>query len=90
MTTLNSEANQITQDELAAVKKLQDSYAAMKRELGKVIVGQSRGDGGTADRAFCRGHCLLVGVPGLAKTLLISTLAKTLSLASTASSSRRT
>ena len=39
---------------------------------------------------FTRGHCLLVGVPGLAKTLLISSLARTLELRSTASSSRRT
>jgi MoxR-like ATPase len=40
---------------------------------------------------FCRGHCLLIGVPGLAKTLMISTLARMCSrLASTASSSRPT
>ena len=80
MTTANNAAMEISQEELAAVKKLQDSYAAMKRELGKVIVGQSGVMEELLIALFCRGHCLLVGVPGLAKTLLISTLAKTLSL----------
>jgi MoxR-like ATPase len=71
---------QLTEAELASVKKLQDSYASLKRELGKVIVGQSQVMEELLIALFCRGHCLLVGVPGLAKTLLVSTLAKTLSL----------
>ena len=71
---------QLTQDELASVQKLQDSYGALKRELSKVIVGQSQVMEELLIALFCRGHCLLVGVPGLAKTLLVSTLAKTLSL----------
>jgi MoxR-like ATPase len=49
-------------------------------ELGKVIVGQEAVIEELLIALFCRGHALLVGVPGLAKTLLISTLAKTLGL----------
>src|SRR3979411_1325293 len=65
-------------EELAAVEKLQQGYHAMKAELGKVIVGQDAVIEELLIALFCRGHALLVGVPGLAKTLLISTLAKTL------------
>jgi MoxR-like ATPase len=71
---------EISQEELASVKKLQESYGALKTELGKVIVGQTHVMEELMIALFCRGHCLLVGVPGLAKTLLISTLAKTLTL----------
>src|ERR1035437_3518653 len=75
-----SDVAQMTAEELASVKKLQEAYAALKAELAKVIVGQSLVVEELLIALFCRGHCLLVGVPGLAKTLLISTLAKTLSL----------
>src|SRR6266436_5820171 len=52
----------------------------MSRELGKVIVGQTEVVYQLLMAIFSRGHCLLVGVPGLAKTLLVSTLARILSL----------
>src|ERR1700733_5554487 len=67
-------------DELAAVEKLQKGYHDLKAELGKVIVGQEAVIEELLIALFCRGHALLVGVPGLAKTLLISPLAKTLGL----------
>jgi MoxR-like ATPase len=67
-------------DELQAVEKLQRAYHDMRKELGKVIVGQEAVIEELLIALFCRGHALLVGVPGLAKTLLISTLAKTLGL----------
>jgi len=67
-------------EELAAVEKLQRAYGEMRGELGKVIVGQDKVIEELLIALFCRGHALLVGVPGLAKTLLISTLAKTLGL----------
>ena len=67
-------------DELAAVQKLQTAYANMRTELGKVIVGQDAVIEELLVAMFCKGHALLVGVPGLAKTLLISTLARTLGL----------
>ena len=71
---------QMSPEELGSVQKLQEAYASLKTELAKVIVGQSQVMEELLIALFCRGHCLLVGVPGLAKTLLISTLAKTLSL----------
>src|SRR6476660_489995 len=67
-------------DELAAVEKLQRGYHNMKAELGKVIVGQEAVIEELLIALFCRGHAMLEGVPGLAKTLLISTLSKTLGL----------
>src|SRR5436853_3686754 len=67
-------------DELAAVEKLQKGYHELKAELGKVIVGQEAVIEELLIALFCRGHALLVGVPGLAKTLLISTLSRTLGL----------
>jgi MoxR-like ATPase len=70
----------LAQDELAAVTRLREGYGRMKSELGKVIVGQEAVIDELLIALFCRGHTLLVGVPGLAKTLLISTLAKTLGL----------
>jgi MoxR-like ATPase len=66
--------------DLAAVARLGAAHAAMRRELGKVIVGQEAVIDELLMAIFARGHCLLVGVPGLAKTLLVSTLARILSL----------
>src|ERR687894_780418 len=74
------QATDLGQDEIAAVEKLQKGYHNMRAELGKVIVGQDAVIEELLIALFCRGHALLVGVPGLAKTLLISTLAKTLGL----------
>src|SRR5688500_17755778 len=74
------QATDLGADELAAVEKLQQGYHNMRSELGKVIVGQEAVIEELLIALFCRGHALLVGVPGLAKTLLISTLAKTLGL----------
>ena len=74
------QATDLAQDELAAVEKLQQGYHSLKSELGKVIVGQELVIEELLIALFCRGHALLVGVPGLAKTLLISTLSKTLGL----------
>src|ERR687890_2374350 len=70
----------LAQDELASVEKLQKGYHALKAELGKVIVGQEAVIEELLIALFCKGHALLVGVPGLAKTLLISTLSRTLGL----------
>ena len=73
-------ADALAGDELAAVEKLQDAYRRLREELGKVIVGQEEVVDDLLVALFCRGHAVLVGVPGLAKTLLISTLSKTLGL----------
>src|SRR5215217_3386435 len=74
------EETSLASDELAAVEKLQRGYHNMKAELGKVIVGQEAVIEELLIALFCRGHAMLEGVPGLAKTLLISTLSRTLGL----------
>ena len=74
------QSGDLAAEELAAVEKLQASYHGMKSELAKVIVGQEGVIEELLIALFCRGHALLVGVPGLAKTLLISTLSRTLGL----------
>ncbi len=66
--------------DLEALKSLKQSHDVLMREVGKVIVGQEETINGLLVSLLARGHCLLVGVPGLAKTLLISTLAKALDL----------
>ena len=68
------------ESDLAAVQQLADSYQRVTRELGKIIVGQQRVIEELLIAMLAGGHCLLVGVPGLAKTLMVRTLADTLSL----------
>src|SRR6187455_1032694 len=67
-------------NDLEAVKKLKDGFDNIKRQLSRVIVGQDQVIEELLIALFSRGHCILEGVPGLAKTLMISTLAKGLSL----------
>ncbi|MDA7922398.1 AAA family ATPase [Verrucomicrobiales bacterium] len=62
------------------IAELQDAYAAMKEQLDLVVVGQEEVIEQLLISIFCRSHALLVGVPGLAKTLLISTLSEVLDL----------
>ncbi|MGE0433988.1 MAG: AAA family ATPase, partial [Planctomycetota bacterium] len=71
---------QMSQDDLAAVQKLKDAYARIKEQMAKAIVGQEAVIDQLLISIFARGHCLLIGVPGLAKTLMIRTLADALSL----------
>ncbi len=66
--------------DLEAVEKLRAAYTGIINQLGKVIVGQQEVIDQILMALFTQGHCLLVGVPGLAKTLLIRTLAESLSL----------
>lgn len=66
--------------DLQDVELLQEKYRQIRSELSKVIVGQDEVLEQILVCIFARGHCLLVGVPGLAKTLMISTLARSLSL----------
>src|SRR5262245_57096673 len=66
--------------DLAAIERLNDGYRRITRELSKAIVGQRRVIEELLVAIFARGHCLLVGVPGLAKTLMIRTLADSLNL----------
>lgn len=66
--------------DLAAAEKLRDSYERLRRELAKVIVGQDDIVEQLIIALFAGGHCILEGVPGLAKTLMISSLARCLNL----------
>ena len=66
--------------DLQAVQRLNDACRQITAELAKVVVGQRQVIEELLIALFARGHCLLVGVPGLAKTLMIRTLADTLSL----------
>ncbi len=61
-------------------EQIRDVYSRLRAEIQKVIVGQDEVVEQILTCIFCQGHALLVGVPGLAKTLLISTIARTLSL----------
>ena len=70
----------MSMDEKEAVEKLHSVYGQMKEELSQVIVGQEEVVEQVLMAIFCRGHALLVGVPGLAKTLLVSTVARALDL----------
>ncbi|MBS0190783.1 MAG: MoxR family ATPase [Planctomycetes bacterium] len=65
---------------MADVEHVRSAASRLKEEIRKTIVGQEEVVDQTLMAIFCRGHAVVVGVPGLAKTLLISTLAKTLSL----------
>lgn len=64
----------------ARLKRFGEAHAAIKREVGKVIVGQNEVIENVLISLFVGGHCLLTGLPGTAKTLLVRTLAQTLGL----------
>jgi MoxR-like ATPase len=66
--------------DVAAVDALSDAYQEIKAEIGKVIVGQDEVVKAVLISIFSNGHCLLVGVPGLAKTLLVQTISNVLDL----------
>ena len=70
----------VTDHDVESVEKLKEAIQAIMAELSKVIVGQQQVLEQLLIAMFSRGHCLLVGVPGLAKTLMIRTLANSLSL----------
>ena len=66
--------------DVKAVEDLVAKYNALKTEIGKVIIGQKDAVNFTLLSVFCGGHSLLVGVPGLAKTLLVNTISDALGL----------
>ena len=74
-------AEAVSQQELeASIARINQAFLAIKEQMAKVIVGQDAVIEQLLIALFSRGHCLLEGVPGLAKTLMISTLANTLSM----------
>ncbi len=75
-----TDTNAASEDDLETVKQLRVAYERMTEQIGRVIVGQKEVIEQVLVAIFCRSHALLVGVPGLAKTLLVSTLARVLHL----------
>src|SRR5438093_9893705 len=76
----NSPTAELAHDDLEAIRRLKRAFDDIKAQLARVIVGQNEVIEELLIALFSRGHCILEGVPGLAKTLMISTLAKSLSL----------
>lgn len=77
---MSSDSSPQPVDDVKAVEKLGEARDAIVGELRKMIVGMEDVIDEMLISIFAQGHCLLVGVPGLAKTLLVSTLAETMSL----------
>ena len=67
-------------NDVELIQKVRDAHAKLRKEIGKVIVGQEQVVDQLLMAIFCRSHALLMGVPGLAKTLMVSTLAQALEL----------
>src|ERR671936_499215 len=67
--------------DMEEAKRLGRAFESIKQQLSRIIVGQEQVIEELLISLFSRGHCILEGVPGLAKTLMISTLSRTLSLA---------
>src|SRR6202012_674235 len=80
MASVAKTVEQLGGDDVAAIDALRETYDRLRRELGRGIVGQERVIERLMICLFARGHGLLMGVPGLAKTLLVSKLAETVSL----------
>jgi MoxR-like ATPase len=73
-------AAEMRQEDLESVRRLRAAFDEIKRQLGRVIVGQDQVIEELLIALFSKGHCMLEGVPGLAKTLMISTLSRSLAL----------
>src|SRR4051795_2545091 len=80
ITSMEPPSGKVTDKDLQAVQDLKAACTKIKAELGKVIVGQEQVVDQVLIAILTRSHALLVGVPGLAKTLLVSTLSQTLHL----------
>jgi MoxR-like ATPase len=70
----------VSSSDLKMVEQLRKAHRRLRDEIGKIIIGQEYVLDQLLMAIFCRGHALLVGVPGLAKTLMVSTLAQALDL----------
>ncbi|MCQ4574800.1 MAG: MoxR family ATPase [Candidatus Brocadiales bacterium] len=77
---MSGTAQETEKTDLQAVERIAEGREKIRREISKVIVGQVEVIDHMLIALFCRGHCLFVGVPGLAKTMLVSTLADVLNL----------
>ena len=71
---------ELREREAQAIRGLQTAYRRLREEIAKVIIGQQDIVDQLLISLFSKGHCLLIGVPGLAKTLLVSTVSQVLHL----------
>src|SRR4051812_22116560 len=69
-----------SENDLQAIARLGEARKKLKAEIGKVIVGQEHVVDDLLTAIFARGHCLMIGVPGLAKTLMVRTIAQAIDL----------
>ena len=79
-TAADAMASRSGEDDLAKIQAVHAAYKSMQEQLGRVVVGQAHVIDEVLMAIFSRGHALLVGAPGLAKTLLVSTVSKVLNL----------
>jgi MoxR-like ATPase len=70
----------VSSSDLEMLDKLREAHKRLRKEIGKIIIGQEAVVDQLLMAIFCRSHALLMGVPGLAKTLMVSTLAQTLDM----------
>src|SRR4051795_5650222 len=70
----------VAESDVQMLESLRAAHKQMRSEIGKIIIGQDEVLDQLLMAIFCRGHALLVGVPGLAKTLMVSTLAQALDM----------
>src|SRR5438067_5393426 len=73
-------APQASQGDLEAIARLGSARKLLKEEIAKVIVGQEHIVDDLLTALFARGHCLMIGVPGLAKTLMVRTISQAIDL----------
>jgi MoxR-like ATPase len=73
-------SNELPSSDLEMVDQLRKAHRLLRQEVGKIIIGQEEVLDQLLMAIFCRGHALLVGVPGLAKTLMVSTLSQALDM----------
>src|SRR5215469_8220997 len=76
----SSKQRPMEQSDLRAAEELTGAFKKMKEHLSRVIVGQDEVVKQVLIALFCQGHCVLEGVPGLAKTLMIASIARLMSL----------
>jgi MoxR-like ATPase len=77
--TTTTDTSMATGD-VKAIEDLRKAHSRLRKEIGKIIVGQEEVLDQLLMAIFCRSHALLMGVPGLAKTLMVSTLAQSLEM----------
>ena len=81
MTTSNKAMSETTPElDPQAIDRIGRARQALGEQIAKVIIGQQQIIDDLLTAVFARGHCLMVGVPGLAKTLMVQTIAKAIDL----------